>query len=134
MEMESTVLLAVLSLAVVGTVLMILAPVKGRRGMTASIKADGVQEIEILVKGRYRPDTVVVRMGVPTRLLFNRQEDTPCSERVIFSEFQQERWLAPYATTAIEFTPTQQGDFLFTCAHGMYQGRMLVDDSRHTRR
>ncbi|HEX2924221.1 MAG TPA: cupredoxin domain-containing protein [Chloroflexota bacterium] len=131
MDMESTVLLALLSLAVVGTILMIFVPAKGRRGMTASIKADGVQEIEIVVKGRYRPDTVVVRKGVPARLLFNRQEDTPCSERVIFSEFRQERWLAPYATTAIEFTPTRKGDFLFTCARGMYQGRMLVEDSRH---
>ncbi|MHB0870508.1 MAG: cupredoxin domain-containing protein [Chloroflexota bacterium] len=96
----------------------------------ALIAPDGVQELEILVLGRYRPDTVVLRCGVPVRLLFNRQEDTPCSERVIFSEFQQERWLAPFATTAVQFIPTRTGEFLFTCAMGMYQGRLLVEEPR----
>jgi len=130
METEPTILLTVFGLALFCAVWMTRVPLRGRRGRTASIKADGVQEIEIEVKGRYRPDTVFVRKGVPARLLFNRQEDTPCSERVIFSEFRQERWLAPYATTAVEFTPTQPGDYLFTCAHGMYQGRMVVEDLR----
>ncbi len=87
---------------------------------------DGVQEMEILVRGRYIPDTVIVARGVPVRLLFNRQEDEPCSERVVFSEYQQERWLAPFATTAVQFIPTHAGELLFTCAQGMYQGRIVV--------
>lgn len=96
------------------------------RAVAARIGEDGVQEVEILVRGRYRPAIVVVKRGTPVRLLFNRQEDDPCSERVIFSDFQQERRLAPFATTTVQFIPTSAGEFLFTCAHGLYQGRLLV--------
>ena len=95
-------------------------------GARAVVGNDGVQEMTIVVRGHYRPATVVVRRGVPVRLLFDRQESDPCSERVIFSDFHQERWLAPFATTAVQFIPTRSGEFLFTCAMGMYQGRLIV--------
>ncbi len=96
----------------------------------ASTTPNGVQELEIVVRGRYRPDTIVVTRGTPVRLLFNRQEDVPCSERVIFSDEERERWLAPFAVTPIEFLPTRTGEFLFTCSMGMYQGRMIVEEPR----
>lgn len=116
-------LLAVVSV-VMGIGLWVAA--RHRSRATASMAADGVQEAEIVVRGRYRPDTVALRAGVPTRLLFNRQEDTPCSERVIFFGLKQEQRLAPFATTAVQFIPSDSGEFLFTCAMGMYQGRLLV--------
>ncbi len=103
-----------------------------QHGARASLGSDGIQKIDILVKGRYRPNTVVVKKGIPVRLLFNRQENMPCSERVIFSAFRQECWLPPFVTTAVEFTPTQSGDFLFTCAEGMYQGRLVVEEATRT--
>lgn len=103
------------------------------RGTRAFLAEDGVQEVEIVVRGRYRPDKVIVRGDIPVRLLFNRQEDVSCSERVIFPDFQQERWLAPFATTAVQFIPTRTGEFLFTCATGMYQGRLLVEEPRAIR-
>ena len=94
----------------------------------ARVGGDGVQEATVIVKGRYRPETVVVKRGVPARLLFDRREDDPCSERVVFSGFQQEHWLPPFATTPIQFIPTHSGQFLFTCAMGMYQGRLIVEE------
>ncbi len=96
----------------------------------APVGGDGVQEVEVVVRGRYRPDKVMVRRDIPVRLLFNRQEDVSCSERVIFSDFQQERRLAPFATTTVQFIPTRTGEFLFTCAMGMYQGHLLVVEPR----
>ncbi len=118
-------LLAVL-LAPVGLWLLTHRP-EVARAVTGS---DGVQEMTIVVRGHYRPATIVARRGVPLRLLFDRQEDDPCSERVIFSDFQQERWLAPFATTSVQFIPTRSGEFLFTCAMGMYQGRLVVEETR----
>ncbi len=96
----------------------------------ATVAGDGVQEATVVVRGRYRPATVVVERGIPVRLLFDRQEDQACSERVIFSDSQQERWLAPFATTVVQFIPTRSGEFLFTCAMGMYQGRLVVQEPR----
>ena len=118
-------LLAVL-LAPVGLWLLAHRP-EVARAVTGS---DGVQEMTIVVRGNYRPATIVARRGVPLRLLFDRQEDDPCSERVIFSDFQQERRLAPFATTAVQFIPARTGEFLFTYAMGMYQGRLLVEEPR----
>ena len=103
-------------------------------GARAVMGSDGVQEMTIVVRGHYRPAIVMVRRGVPVRLLFDRQEDHPCSERVIFSDFQQERWLAPFATTPVQFIPTRSGEFLFTCAMGMYHGWLVVEEPKPTGR
>jgi P-type Cu+ transporter len=97
-----------------------------RGGAVAAMAPDGVQEVEIMVRGRYQPDTLVVTAGIPARLLFNRQEDNPCSDRVIFSDSMQEQRLAPFAVTPMQFIPSRSGEFLFTCSMGMYQGRLLV--------
>ena len=42
----------------------------------------GVQEIRVLVKGGYTPDTILVQAGKPVRLQFYRDETADCSERV----------------------------------------------------
>ncbi len=79
-----------------------------------------------MVKGRYSPDAIEVRRGMPVKLNFRRDEDTPCSEQVILSAFHAGARLAPYQTTSVDFVPDRCGDFLFTCAMGMYQGRIVV--------
>ncbi len=122
------------------TVLILLAPPLALLGLwlvahrgggaRAVVGTDGVQQVAIVVRGHYQPATIVARRGVPLRLLFDRQEDDPCSDRVIFSDFQQERWLAPFATTPVQFIPTRSGEFLFTCTLGMYQGRLVVEEPR----
>lgn len=124
--MTTSLLLAILaSVALALTLLAILLAVKTRCSH-ARIDRDGFQELEIVVKGKYRPDFVVVRRGIPTRLHFIRQEDAPCSDRVIFSEFHGGSRLPAYQTTTINFIPTKCGEFLFTCEFGMYQGRLVV--------
>ena len=46
----------------------------------------GVQQIRITVKGGYSPDVIRVREGVPLRLVFDRQEASDCSSRVVFPD------------------------------------------------
>jgi len=46
-----------------------------------------VQEVRVVVKGGYTPDTIVVRAGEPVRLQFYRDETADCSERVVFEDF-----------------------------------------------
>ena len=87
-----------------------------------------MQELEIVVRGRFCPSTVVVKKDIPARLLLNRQENDPCSQQVIISGFRQERWLPPFATTPVQFIPNKLGEYLFTCSLGMYQGRLVVEE------
>lgn len=92
----------------------------------AAVSAGGVQEVEILVEGSYNPDRISVRAGVPVKLRFNRQETTSCSDTVILRDFNITRQLPAYQTTTITFTPTQPGEYDFTCAMNMYRGKLIV--------
>jgi len=92
----------------------------------ARLTPDGVQEATIIVRDRYLPPTVVARRGVPLRLNFRRDEDNPCSQRVIFPDFGVARSLPAWGTTTIELLPRREGEFLFTCEMGMYQGTLRV--------
>ena len=88
---------------------------------------DGIQEVQITVKGGYSPDVIRVKEGVPLRLVFDRQEASDCSDRVVFPDFQASKSLAPFATTTLEFTPTKSGSFGFACGMNMLHGTLIVE-------
>lgn len=88
---------------------------------------DGVQEAEIEVRNGYRPNAVRVRAGQPVRLRFRRVEDDPCSARIYLADPPLARQLAPFATTAITFTPRHAGRHLFTCEEGRHRGYLIVE-------
>ncbi len=87
----------------------------------------GVQEALVTVKGGYTPDVVVVKAGSPVRLIFKRLESSPCSERVVFKDFDKSSLLPEGDKVPIEFTPDKPGEYEFTCQMGMYRGRLIVE-------
>ena len=86
----------------------------------------GVQEVEITVKGGYSPNLIRVQAGVPLRLVFDRQENSDCSSRVVFPDFGVSKSLAAFGRTTVEFTPTRAGEFGFACGMNMLHGTLLV--------
>ncbi|MCL1693620.1 MAG: cupredoxin domain-containing protein [Actinomycetia bacterium] len=86
----------------------------------------GVQEAFVVVKGGYSPDTIQVEVGRPVRLMFNRQESSPCSEKVALDAFGVSADLPEGETVPIEFTPTTPGDYEFACQMGMLRGKVIV--------
>ena len=99
-----------------------------KKAREAEVK-DGVQEVRITVKGGYSPDVIRVKEGVPLRLVFDRQEASDCSDRVVFPDFQASKSLAPFATTTLEFTPTKSGSFGFACGMNMLHGTLIVEQN-----
>ena len=97
-----------------------------KKGKEAEVK-DGVQEVPITVKGGYSPNIIRVKEGVPLRLVFDRQEASDCSDRVVFPDFQTSKSLAPFAKTTLEFTPTKSGSFGFACGMNMLHGTLIVE-------
>ena len=87
----------------------------------------GVQEVRVIVKGGYTPDTIVVQAGKPVRLQFYRDETADCSERVVFEEFGVDQQLPPFQTTTVEFTPDTPGEFPFRCGMNMLKGLLVVE-------
>ena len=86
----------------------------------------GIQEAFVVVKGGYSPDTIQVEAGQPVRLMFNRQESSPCSEKVVLDAFGVSADLPKGETVPVEFTPTTPGDYEFACQMGMIRGKVIV--------
>jgi len=98
----------------------------GPRSSSRAVVENGVQVLTVAVKGGYSPDVIELEQGVPVRLLFDRQEAGDCSSRVVFPDFKVNQNLAAYATTTVEFTPAQVGEFGFACGMNMLHGTVRV--------
>src|SRR3989442_11292628 len=71
------------------------------RAVAATAVAGGVQEVRVIVKGGYTPDTIVVQAGEPVRLQFYRDETADCSERGGFERVGIDQQLPPVPTPTI---------------------------------
>jgi plastocyanin domain-containing protein len=97
------------------------------KAFAATAGGGGVQEVRVIVKGGYTPDTIVVQAGKPVRLQFYRDETADCSERVVFERFGIDQQLPPFQTTTLEFTPEQPGEYPFRCGMNMLKGLLVVE-------
>lgn len=133
MSVAQYVVTAVGLAAIVWVLWYFLLP-SGRSPGPAAATIDGVQEVRVVVKGGYTPDTIVVRAGTPVRLQFYRDETADCSERVVFEDFGIDTALPAFRTTAVEFTPEQAGEFRFRCGMNMLKGLLVVEPATSDRR
>jgi Cu+-exporting ATPase len=102
----------------------------GRRRETAARPSEGgAQEVTIVVSGGYDPDLIVARKGVPLKLIFDRRENSPCSDEVVLPEFEVRRELPAFQKTEIDVVPQRTGEFPFSCGMNMLHGRIKVVDS-----
>jgi Cu+-exporting ATPase len=99
----------------------------GPKKARAAEMRGGVQEIEITVKGGYSPDLIRLQQGVPVRLIFDRQEGSDCTSRVVFPDFQLSKSLPAFQRTSVEFTPDKAGEFGFACGMNMVHGTLVVE-------
>jgi len=97
----------------------------------ATINADGVQEIDLIVTpGGYSPLRFAVKKGIPVKLTFRQLGRVGCGNELNLP-YSPENSLAlrlddPADTTVGEFTPTVAGAYQFYCPHFMYRGIMTV--------
>jgi plastocyanin domain-containing protein len=87
----------------------------------------GIQEISITVDGGYEPSQIIVQVGQPVRLKFDRRDPSSCLDEVRFPDFQIVRALPLNQVTAIEFTPSQPGTYNFACGMNMFRGTVKVE-------
>jgi plastocyanin domain-containing protein len=88
--------------------------------------AGGVQVVDVIVKGGYRPAAIVAEAGRPLLLNFTRRESTPCGEEVVLPEFGLRAHLPEDKTVPVEITPAAPGEYEFTCGMNMYKGKIVV--------
>jgi plastocyanin domain-containing protein len=87
----------------------------------------GPAELRIVVRGGYEPATVRVAAGKPVRLVFDRQETSPCSEEVVFPDFGIRKFLPTDRPTAIDITTPSPGRYEFTCGMSMLHGAVVAE-------
>lgn len=104
------------------------AAVAALPGSAASASTGTVAEVVIVVDGGYSPNTVRARKGERLRLVFDRRDDSSCSEEVVIPAFGVKKFLPTGERTTIEVTPTGSGKIPFTCGMGMLRGTIVVDD------
>jgi plastocyanin domain-containing protein len=97
-------------------------------------QTNGVQEVLITVDGGYRPDRIVVIVGEPVRLSFDRLDSNSCLDEVLIPDFGISTHLPVGQTTTVEFTPTKIGEYAFTCGMRMFRGVIEVKERNLTNR
>jgi Cu+-exporting ATPase len=99
----------------------------GPRRSRAARLGDGVQRVEVTVRGGYRPDRIRVRRGVPLELVFDRQESGDCTSRVVFPDLGVNAALPAFTRTTVRVDPARAGTFGFACGMNMIHGTLDVD-------
>jgi len=87
----------------------------------------GVQTVDIVVRGGYSPNLVRVTAGTPVRLRFDRQDNSDCTSRVVFPDFRRSASLAPFATTTLDLTVDEPGEYAWACGMNMLHGTLVAD-------
>jgi plastocyanin domain-containing protein len=100
--------------------------IKEKKSISAIPLIDGIQKVQIIVKGGYTPDTVVVKRDYPVELTFRREETSSCSEMVLLPDFEKSLKLPEGKDVKVQFTPHQIGEFEFACQMGMLRGKLIV--------
>ena len=86
-----------------------------------------IPEVVITVDGGYSPNTVRVKAGQPTRLVFDRKDDSSCSEEIVIADLGIRQFLPSGERTTIEITPPKPGAYPFTCGMSMLRGTVVAD-------
>jgi plastocyanin domain-containing protein len=95
----------------------------------AKIGATGHQQAVIRVEGGYSPSRVRLRAGKPARLVFDRREDSSCSEELVIPDLGIRRFLPAHQRTGIDLPSPRAGTYEFTCGMGMLRGTLVVEDA-----
>ena len=105
------------------------------QAVQARLEPGGYQVVDVTVHHGYQPATIRAQAHLPLRIVFHRQDDDVCSERVVFSAPKVDRHLAEVGTTTIDLPAQPPGEVRFTCGMGRYRGRIeLVDGAGRTAR
>lgn len=99
---------------------------KDREGYLTAALEDGVQTVSFDLEYDAYAD-IIVQKDIPVRMVITADKDkiTGCNNEVISSDFGFDVVLQP-GENVIEFLPTQEGDYLYTCWMNMIRNHIIV--------
>jgi plastocyanin domain-containing protein len=97
-------------------------------GKSAQTKVLVTNIIDIAVDGGiYIPAAIQAKQGSHITLRFTRYDASPCAEMVVFPDLGVSAELPVKKPFDIPLTLAKTGEFEFTCAMGMYRGKLIVE-------
>jgi len=90
------------------------------------INAAGFQEVKMVQNHKgYEPNLLIVKKNIPVKLIIDSKNNTTCASYIVIEKFNIRKFLELGINT-LEFTPTEAGDFQFSCGMGMHPGIVRV--------
>ena len=100
-NMHIAIALIMALLVTAGVLWFFFAP---RKAYRAPLRV-GVQQAVVEVKGGYNTAVIEAEAAMPSRLIFDRNEDGECSSHVVFSDFGVDLALPAFRTTTLTLHP-----------------------------
>jgi plastocyanin len=98
----------------------------------ASIEADVTKEtapkvkIEVTQTG-YSPNVIRVKKGVPVELDVHNPLENSCLSTLNMPDFNMNNVNLKVGTTTLSFTPSNTGEYTFSCGMDMFKGKIIVE-------
>lgn len=84
------------------------------------------QEVTVTVDGGYTPNTVVLKQGVPARIIFHRNDPSNCLSHVVFPDFGINQELPLHQDFPIAIDTSKAGSYHYACGMNMFFGKVVV--------
>lgn len=114
--------IALIAIALVGY--WFLAPHKVSAAK-AHVNKEG-QTANVVVKGGYNPQTVVLKKGVPGKINFQMKDSTACLSHVVFDQLGVDKDLTKAPKTSVDIPTDKAGEYDFACGMNMFHGKVVV--------
>ncbi len=99
---------------------------KHKQDEAAATMSANQQEVSVVVSGGYTPNTVVLRQGVPARIVFDRKDPSGCFSHVVFPDFGINEELPVNERHAIDIDTSKPGEYQYACGMNMFHGKVVV--------
>lgn len=93
---------------------------------TASMTSGNSQEVNVTVNGGYAPNTVVLKKGVPAKIVFERKDPSSCFNEVMFPDFGVHEKLPVGKPYPIDIDTSKPGEYQYACGMDMFHGKIVI--------
>ncbi|TLN24299.1 hypothetical protein FDZ74_02975 [bacterium] len=102
----------------------LVAPISAQQNDLAANPASDVIQINV-ENGRYSPNVVYAKAGVPVRLELVTDNTQSCTRAFTIPALDVAKILPKSGTTVVEIPSQKAGEMSFTCSMGMYSGVII---------